>query len=251
MLFIAIGNISVFALDYLIPTGVSHLLWLYWPSVLSGEIWRLVTFVFIPPPGIIPLLTPLVIYFYYWLGRNLQSEWGRMKTTVFYLSGMLFVIVGSFIHEQLTPLSLLLITGSDLNLSLFLAVATLFPETQIRIYFVIPVKMKWLALVYAGLVVHSVIVSGSWLPLLPLGNYLLFFTPKLIKMVRRQSKYSKKALEFKTEVRRAKKTQGYLHKCAVCGVTDAERPDMEFRYCSLCSGYECYCAEHIKDHEHK
>lgn len=246
MLFIAVGNAVVFVGDLFVSySGVTLSEWLYmdWNLVLQGEVWRMLTFVLIPPSSIFWLLTPLVIYMYYWMGKSIQSEWGRLKLTIYYLTGMLIVLAGSAVFGRMA-------TGADLNLSLFMAMATLFPETEIRIYFVLPVKMKWLALLNAALIIGSVLLTHSFLPLMPLINYLLYFGPGLIKKARRQSGYSQKTMAFKTEVRRAKKERGYLHKCAVCGVTDTDDPGTEFRYCSLCSGYECYCHQHIKNHEH-
>ena len=247
MLFIAMGNAVVFVTDLVGSGGefsLSSLLYLDRTLILQGEVWRLVTFVLIPPSSALWLLTPLIIYFYYWMGRAIEAEWGQLKLTLYYLTGMAAVIAGSFLFDRSAA-------GSDLNLSLFLAMATLFPETQIRIYFVIPVKMKWLALLYGGMVVFSVVMSRSLLPLLPLVGYILFFGPQFVRAARRRGRHEKRAVEFKSELRRAKKVKGYLHKCAVCGATDEERPDLEFRYCSLCSGYECYCEGHIRDHEHK
>ena len=247
MLFIAIGNAVVFVADLFTANSEFHLtpmLWMDPGLILQGEVWRLVTFVLIPPSTMLWLLTPLVIYMYYWMGRSIEAEWGQLKLTLYYLAGMAVVIAASFIFRRPA-------TGADLNLSLFLAMATLFPEVQIRIYFVIPVKMKWLALLYGGIVLLTVVASRSLLPLLPLVNYLIFFLPGFIRFARRRGKTEKRAIEFKSELRRAKKAKGFLHQCAVCGMTDTDFPDMEFRYCSLCAGYECYCSEHIRGHEHK
>lgn len=246
MLFIAIGNAIVFASDLFTANSdfsLSGLLYLDPSLVLQGEVWRLVTFVLIPPSSMFWLLTPLVIYMYYWMGRSIEGEWGQFKLTLYYLTGMVVMIVASILFRR--PAS-----GADLNLSLFLAMATLFPEMQIRIYFILPVKMKWLALLDVGLIVLSVIMTRSWLPLMPLVSYAIFFGPGLVRTAQRRGRHEKRAIDFKSELRRAKNTRGFLHRCAVCGVTDTERPDLEFRYCSLCAGYECYCQEHIKNHEH-
>ncbi|MCL2030854.1 MAG: hypothetical protein FWG93_04855 [Oscillospiraceae bacterium] len=247
MLLIAVGNAVVWLAD-LINSGndfsLTAMLSLDPALVLQGEVWRLLTFVLIPPGTALWLLTPLILYFYYWMGRSIEAEWGSLKLTLYYLAGMAAVIAGSFLTGS--P-----VTGSDLNLSLFLAMATLFPDTQIRVYFILPVKMKWMALVYAGTLVLSVFLSRSPLPLLPMASYLLFFGSHWLRLARRRGRHGKRAVEFKTELRRAKKVKGHLHQCAVCGATDTERPDLEFRYCSLCAGYECYCGEHIRSHEHK
>jgi membrane associated rhomboid family serine protease len=246
MLIIAVGNGAMFVAELFMNSESFNLTWLlmmHRDLVLQGEIWRLATFVFIPPSSALWLLTPLIIYMYFWMGRSIEGEWGRLKFTLYYLTGMATVIAGSFLFGRAA-------TGADLNLSLFLAMATLFPETQIRIYFILPVKLKWLALLYAGMIVFSVISSRSLMPLMPVISYLIFFGPQLLRMVRRRGRNEKQAIEFKSELRRAKKEKGFLHQCAVCGATDTDRPDLEFRYCSLCAGYECYCQDHIRDHEH-
>ena len=251
MTLIAVGGFAVFLLDiFTMEQGVSvsGLLLFDRDAVLGGgEYWRLVTFVFVPPESSMLLLTPLVLFFYHWLGRLLETEWGRLKLTVYYFTGFLLVLAYGFITG--TPL-----TAYQLNLSLFLAVATLCPDMQIRIYFIIPVKMKWLALLDAVIITLSVLASNSLLPLVPVGNYLLYFAPMLAGYMRKRRPQSKNRAEFRTEVRRIKeqsRQRGYRHQCAVCGLTDAQAPGMDFRYCSRCAAGRCYCAEHLKNHEHK
>jgi hypothetical protein len=248
MLFVAVGNMVVFIFDLFAPElNFAGMLAFYLPLVLKGEVWRLFTFVLIPETGLLKFLTPLVIFFYYWLGKTLQSEWGRLKFTIYYLTGMLLQILVCSLTKSFG-------LGHDLNLTLFLAVATLFPEYPIRLFFVLPIKMKWLALFDAVLIVLSVWTSSSLLPLVPLINYLFYFSPTLIRAVQGASRYptrnGSRPIQMKKAANAKKKQRGYLHKCHVCGLTDVEDPSMEFRYCSLCSGYECYCSHHIRDHTH-
>lgn len=242
---IAVGGLAVFLMDYTMAgSGVtaSGLLLFHRDAVLAGEYWRLITFIFVPSGG--GLLTLLVLYFYHWMGRLLEAEWGRLKLSVFYLTGIILMLIYGFITGAPA-------TGTELNLSLFLAVATIMPDMQIRIMFILPVKMKWLAFIRAGSILLVVILGSTLMPLIPLGNYLLYFYPELKRLIRRSKR--KEPLDFRRERRRIeeeKKQREFLRQCAVCGLTDTEDPKMDFRYCSLCSGRKCYCRKHLFDHEH-
>ena len=250
MMIIAIGNLVVFLLDLSLPFAgmveqgaVSAMFDFYWPQVLAGQVWRLFTFVMIPPASLLWILTPLIIYFYLWMGRMVQAEFGCLKFTIYYFTGMLMQIVYGIITGA--P-----VTGDSLNMSLFLAMAMLFPDMQIRIYFVLPIKIKWLALVYAVFILISVVFTRSLLPLLPFLNFILYFGGEIVRNIRGQQKYVKNTVDFRSELRKTRNVKGYLHKCAVCGRTDTDSPQLEFRYCSLCAGYQCYCNEHIREHQH-
>ena len=141
--------------------------------------------------------------------------------------------------------------------------ATLFPDAQFLIMYIIPVKAKWLAWLDAALFAFDIfarIGAGQYLmallPVVAILNYLLFFWEDLMSAVGRgrvqtqqQARSARRTIDLKTARRQVEK-QGYLHKCAVCGATDNTHPNMEFRYCSKCEGYHCYCAEHINNHVH-
>jgi len=145
-----------------------------------------------------------------------------------------------------------------LNLSIFLILATIFGENQVLLFFVIPIKMKWLALIDVVLIVVNAVQyirGGYWmLALVPLAsviNYFIFTWPFWqIKLGLARRKADPQVINFKKAQHQAQQSQGYRHKCAVCGVTDAMEPDMEFRYCSKCDGYHCYCINHINNHIH-
>ena len=148
------------------------------------------------------------------------------------------------------------------NMSLFFAFATLYPDTQFMIYFIIPVKVKWLAWLDAALFALEILGSlfsrqplMALIPIVALFNYLVFFWDDLTGMVRRTGERAAyrsrpQTINFKKAQKQVQQRRGYLHKCAVCGVTDADNPNMEFRYCSKCSGYYCYCMDHINNHTH-
>lgn len=251
MFIIAMCNIFVYGVEMFVP-DVNLASWFAFSSaaVLKGQIWRLITFVFIPPSYEVLWLL-LACYFYYWVGRVLENEWGKLKFNIFYLVGMAATMIYCWLSGAYG-------TAFYLNLSLFFAYATLFPEQRIMLFFVIPVKVKYIAIVEAALFFVLPMLQFSTFPnnLIPLTailNYLLFFYKDIIKMFKRGTAYGKNRTSFKNAVHQARKRpdfEGHVHKCTVCGVTDTQEPNMEFRYCSLCSHYECYCSQHIFTHEH-
>ena len=148
------------------------------------------------------------------------------------------------------------------NLSMFFAFATLYGDMQVLLFFILPIKVKWLAWIDAAMfawAVLSSLLTGNFvdalLPIVAILNYFIFFWQDfryLFARVKRQS--SPTVINFKKAQKQAQKqargAKGYTHKCAVCGITDADDPNMEFRYCSKCDGYYCYCANHINNHVH-
>ena len=147
-----------------------------------------------------------------------------------------------------------------INMSLYLVYALTFPERLIYIYFVIPIKMKWLAIVDLLFFVYEVIVTPfpvNLLPVIALLNYLLFCGGDLRDALRRALGGSRKqrqnTVNFHNEVRRMQyeqKQKTYTRRCEVCGRTDTDHPELEFRYCSRCQGYHCFCMDHINNHRH-
>ena len=144
------------------------------------------------------------------------------------------------------------------NMSMFFAFATLYPDMQVLFFFIIPVKVKWLAWLDAAMYAircAMYIAGGSWvmclLPLAAVANYLLFFWSDIMERFGRvKYRASRQTINFKQAAKKAQQQKGYIHKCAVCGKTDTDYPDEEFRYCSKCNGYYCYCSEHIHNHVH-
>ena len=237
-------NALVFVLYLVNPTIYA---WLMFDraSVLSGQLWRIITFAFLPQTTSVIFII-FVLYFYYMIGQTLESEWGSMKLTVYYVISILLTLAVCFIFN--VPGS-----GTYINLSLFFAFATLYPDFPIRLFFLLPLKIKYLAYVDAAFFLYQIIATPfprNLVPVGALGAYFLFFSGQLIGLVRRSRAGNARTVKFKSAVRKAKQEKGYIHKCAKCGLTDADDPEMEFRYCSLCMGYQCYCARHIFDHEH-
>lgn len=229
--------------------------------ILNGQVWRLVTWVVVPNASS-PFMLLLTCYFYYWIAAMLEREWGTARFTLFYLGGMvLSVVLGMALglgQMNLTHTIASLNLSYYLNLSIFLVLAVLYGEMQVLLFFVVPVKMKWMALIDVVLVIVDMVdlfKLGYWmLALVPLASFINFFIftwpfwQAKLGIVRHKT--DPKVIHFKQAQKQAQETKGYHHKCAVCGITDADDPDMEFRYCSKCDGCYCYCANHINNHVH-
>jgi membrane associated rhomboid family serine protease len=253
MLYLIIGQLAVFLVDLFTSNMASSLLFFSRAAIVYGQVWRLVTFVFLPNASN-PFYLLLGCYFYYWIGTMLEREWGTAKFTLFYLSGVVLSIISGMILGYASIYYI--------NLSIFLIIATLYGEMQVLLFFIIPVKMKWMAFIDVALILVSVIgdlMDGDWvgalMPLASFVNYFIFTWPFwAYKLGFARRRADPKVINFKKAQQQAKKqaqaTGGYRHKCAVCGITDADDPNMEFRYCSKCDGYYCYCMDHINNHIH-
>lgn len=256
MMIVAIGSIAVWVLMQMDTTGKLYaLLCMSGERVLHGQIWRIVTFVFVPDNSNL-IWFMISLYFYYWIGSSLEREWGAGKFTVYYLSGMLLTAICGVLLSLILGRDVV-VSATYLNLSLFFAFATLFPDVQVLLFFIIPIKVKWLAYVDAALFVLAVITLPFPLDLLPVVavlNYLVFCGDWLFDYFRpNRIRQRQKTVNFKREARRINREQSskpYNHKCAVCGRTDADHPELEFRYCSRCAGYHCFCQDHIGNHIH-
>lgn len=268
MKIIVFGQIAVYLVNMLVyvmfkQSFLSYLQFV--PAyILQGQVWRLVTWVVVPNASS-PFMLLLTCYFYYWIAVMLEREWGTARFTLFYLSGMvLSVVIGMLVGlagvAQINPYYLLYPMNLSyyLNLSIFLVLSVLYGEMQVLLFFMVPVKMKWMALIDVVLVIVDMagfVQSGLWmLALVPLASFINFFIftwpfwQAKLGIVRHKT--DPKVIHFKQAQKQAQETKGYHHKCAVCGITDADDPDMEFRYCSKCDGYYCYCANHINNHVH-
>jgi len=241
MIYIIAMNAVVFLMAYLFPElNIVSRLALVPELVLKGEVWRLVTFLFIPM-SFHPFWIIFTLYFYYMIGTSLEHEWGAFKFNVYYFIGVLGTIAGAFLGG--------LGTSTFLNLSLIFAFAYLFPNYQIMIFFFFPVKIKYLALFYAaGLVftfalmpiVGLITVLGSAV------NFILFFWKDIYYRIRFNRKAYMNQKEFKEKIPKIH----VMHRCTICGITDVEDRKMDFRYCVDCEGDYEYCMDHLYNHEH-
>ena len=250
MRYIVIANVVFWLFNAVNPMIMPYLL--FNPMlILRGQIWRLVSFIFIPPST--GLLAFIAFYFYYWIGSTLESRWGTGQFTIYFFSGVILTILYGFIIYFITGRAMSL-SSTYIYLSMFFSFAALFPDMQVLLFFIIPIKMKYLALVDAAFFLLSVITTRfpeNLLPVVAVLNFLIFCGSDLMQML--PKKQSKGTINFKRESARIRREQAgklYTHKCAVCGRTDVDHPELEFRYCSRCAGYHCFCGDHINNHIH-
>lgn len=289
MLYIGIGNLIVYFFTLNTDSLPLHQ-WLCFDAaaILRGQVWRLFTYVFTwsfdYSAGMLGLLYLLLgVYFFFWLGRTLEDVWGTLRFNLYYLTGILLMdLAGVLMYLFFTIRQP--VTVYYVNLSLFLAVATLIPEQRVLLFMIIPIKMKWLALVDLALTAYDVVfgiynAAQVWsvystkagiaftlyalFPLIALLNYFLYFGRDVKRLLPTPSfRNRKRRAEFRRKsepqpnpnwaknYRSSTGERPYRHKCTVCGRTDTECPDLEFRYCSKCKGYFCYCIDHINNHTH-
>jgi len=208
--------------------------------VLAGEWWRLITFLFIPPITN-PIFAFFAWYMFYLMGNALEEHWGAFRYNLFLFIGYFVTIAVSFTFPYL-PATNLFIGGS-----VFLAFAFLFPDFQIYILFILPVKIKWLALLTWISYAYQIITGSGQTRLLVLAsisNFLFFFGKDIYWRVKTGKK------RMAAQARGYAGTKEPFHTCSACGVTDLSDPRMEFRYCADCGGLG-YCKDHIVNHEHK
>jgi len=178
MLYIIIVQAVVFAAAFVLGVNVTGYLDFYLPAIKSGQVWRLLTFIFIPPSSNI-IFAVLTMYFSWLIGSALENEWGAFKFNLFYLTGVVGTILGGLITQTTT--------NAYLNLSLFLAFAAIYPDFEILLFFILPIKVKFLAFVYAAILVISLVMSG-WAVrvaiIISILNLILYFGPQMIDRIR-------------------------------------------------------------------
>ena len=256
MIFIVIGNVLVYLFSMFDRSGMlMNMLAFSAPGIANGQVWRLVTFVLVPSGGNILLLV-ISLYFYYFVGTTLERQWGSAKFTVYYVSGMAFLILFGMLAYWLFN-TVIIFTGSMLNLAMFFAFATFYPDLRVLLFFFIPIKVKWLALADLVLFAADIVTQrfpANLLPVVILLHYLVFCGGWLFDRLRpSRMKQRKKTVDFRREAERIRREQAakpYNRKCDVCGRTDVSNPELEFRYCSRCAGYHCFCEDHINSHVH-
>ena len=261
MLYISLGT----ALVYLF-TQFSGNLFLYSllcfdrELILQGQVWRLISYPLTYMTGNL-LLTAISLFCYYSIGRAMENLWGTLRFNLFYLSGVLMMDIYCMIFGGTADVYYL-------NLSLFLSYATMFPDAHFLLFFIIPVKAWIFALLDLILVLFGLITypfPHNLFSVISLANYFLFFGKDVLNVIPLSWRINAKRL-FKKKPKGAKVVpfpnagsyeattaaakEPYTHRCTVCGRTDISNPELEFRYCSRCKGYHCYCIEHINNHEH-
>lgn len=258
--YLLIGYVIGFGVMYLMPEMVDYLT-LEPALILRGQVWRLISWVLIPPKTNLISLVFLVLL-YYSLGTALERTWGSFRYNVYIFSGLLFTVLAVFglyafyyfRYGVEVPLSVIGLIGTNyITMSIFLAFAAIYPNMEVMLYFILPIKMKWMALVYVVLAGYDFINGGIGIRVAigaSLLNFVIFFlSTRNFKRFgpreqARKAKFKKQSRPHMTY------TNGAHHRCAVCGRTELDDPCLEFRFCSKCNGNYEYCQDHLFTHEH-
>ncbi len=275
----AIPNISLYliicyAFGFLIqmvnPT-FCHYLTLNPYYILHGQIWRLFTWILVPPYSF-NMLVIITLFFYYSIGTSLERTWGTFRYNLYLFLGMLFTILGSFVvmgilyvldgaviqtlgaSVYFAPQSagsvFAIFSTYYVNMSIFLAYAATFPDAQVLLMFIIPIRMKWMGIAYAVLLGLEMISGGIVMRVVILAsllNFVVFYLSSRRRFIM-SPKQMKRRQEFQREVRQSQSIT--RHKCAICGRTELDDPNLQFRFCSKCEGNYEYCQDHLFTHEH-
>lgn len=266
-----IGAYTIGFVLYTVNPNILSMLTLSPYHILHGQVWRLVTWIFMPTESNLIFLLIMAL-FYYQLGTALERNWGTFRFNVYIFSGIIFTVIGAFIlYAVYYVLDLSIYTAMPalaesmsytmsygfsvnyINMSIFLAFAVMFPDMQVMLYFIIPIKMKWMAIVYGVLIVYNLIM-GSWSMRVSIVMSLLSFMVFFLS-TRNLKRYAPHEIhrrqQFKAQMREPRPGSGITkHKCAVCGRTELDDPTLEFRFCSKCEGNYEYCSEHLFTHQH-
>lgn len=263
MLYVALGSALVYLMSLIDHSNTLYRVLCFDRSaILQGQIWRLFTYVLTYDGGNI-LYTAIGLLCYYSLGRAMENAWGTLRFNLFYWCGVVLMDVYCLILGGYADVYYL-------NLSLFLAYATMYPDAQFLFLFIIPVKAWIFALIDLILVIWGLVAypfPSNLFSVISLANYFLFFGKDVLNVVPAAWRMNARCLFRKKAKKTASKTipfpsagsyqasvrtpqPPYTHKCTVCGRTDLSNPELEFRYCSRCKGYYCYCQDHINNHIH-
>ena len=239
---IAITGI-IFAVNYLSGTDLLlSKLYLDPALIAKGEIWRLITYVFIPPSAS-PIWIIFALYFFYLVASGLEAEWGSFKFNFYYLTGVISIAIAGFVIGSGA-------TTTYLNLSLFLAFAYIYPNFQILLFFILPIKVKYIAYLtwlYFIFSLFTVPFGMKIALIISLANFFLYFYEDIFSRMHTKGHVINNRRNFKVIKTSQPKT---FHKCTICGKTELDDSKMEFRYCSKCSGHHEYCSEHLINHIH-
>lgn len=222
-----------------------HMLYLHRDSILSGQVWRIFTFLLIPfSSNFLFLIFELSILVM--CADGLEAKWGTFKLTAYYMAGAVANIIVVLILPEVQ-------FGSYfIYMSLFLGFATIYPDYEILLFLILPIKIKYLAMVSGGLMIYNLAVAPLYVKIaiaLTVGNYLLFFAPAAVSTIRHNRRQYARSTEFE---KASTRSEEYRHKCSVCGKTDVSDPETRFRYCTcpVCGENGVpFCDEHLKEHK--
>ena len=241
--------------------------------ILKGQVWRLVSWILIPPSESNIFFVLIMLFFYYSISMSLVKTWGVFKYNLYIVVGLLCSIIGCFICMGVCYLfvgdviesagaSYFFQIGSQyfstfyVNMSILLAYAATFPNAMILMFFIIPLKVKWLGFFEGAIILYNLIVGvgnpyhniffrfGVISALLNFGLFMLLVRGGY----RMRPSQIKRRMTFERETNTSRTIA--KHKCAICGRTDETNPELEFRFCSRCNGNYEYCSDHLFSHKH-
>lgn len=266
MFYMIILYVVGFLLSLLNPEFYYYYLSLDAQAIMHGQVWRLFTFLIQPPPSN-SLFIIFALYLYYMIGRQLEYAWGTFKFNLYFFMGVLFNIVAAFVAYMVFQVSLPMGTYY-LNTALFLSYAAIYPNQQFYLFFIIPVKVKWLAWIeiayfgydivkaflpqYGGSIFGVYYQAAALEIVVALLNFIIFFLATRRKGRTMQQRKQKKVYDKAVQEARQNHLyeNGAKHRCHVCGRTELDDETLEFRYCSKCNGNYEYCQDHLFTHEH-
>lgn len=232
--------------------------------IIRGQIWRVFTWILIPPSSL-DIFTIIMLYFYYSIGSTLERTWGVFRYTLYIVSGLLFTVISAFIiyfimgdMYSMVNLGRMAFSTYYISTSILLAFAATYPDIQVLFWFIFPLRIKWLGILYGAMILYDVISflrDGLWFMVIPiiasLLNFVIFFLSTR-NTARYRPKEIKRRRDFQKAVNpgRVRDNRITKHRCAVCGQTDQDDPDLEFRFCSKCNGNYEYCQNHLFTHTH-
>ena len=229
----------VFLLVLLNP-GFEKFLALNPARIMHGEVWRLVTYIFLPQTAS-PLWLVLALWFLWFVGEGLERAWGPFRLTLYFIVGVIGTTIAAFIARDTT------FSNSMLLAALFFAFARFYPDEVIYVFFILPVKVKWLAWVSAAFMLYGFVVGTSSYRLAlvaALSNFVIFFGPEFIYEARHRQEVASRRKRFEVQTRSDEEP---LHKCAVCGATELSDPNLDFR---VARDGEEYCVPHLPSAAH-
>ena len=252
-LYMVVTYIAGYIISALAPEAV---LWLMLePSmIMKGQVWRLVSWILLPPSDF-DILTIITLYFYYSIGNILERTWGTFRYNLYIFSGIFMTILGAFLADIVKgqiPIVGLFFTTYYICLSIILAFTATYPNMQVLLMFIIPLKMKYLGIFYGIMLIYNFIQAPLVMKIVILCsvmNFIIFFIGN--RNLRRFSPNEiKRKQEFKRAVNQGRAEKITTHKCAICGRTEEDGDDLEFRFCSKCNGNYEYCQDHLFTHTH-
>lgn len=238
-------------------------------AILHGQVWRIFTFLMVSP-STSPIFFIFTLYLYYFLGNTLEKVWGSFRFNLYYFTGIIGTVLGAIIVYLVTG-HIYLLDTFYINMSLFLAFATIIPDMQLLLFFLIPIKMKWLGYAYGFMIVYefvSAFMNGTYATciaiVLAMMNFIFYFfafmrdkhSPyqyiRRHQFERNMNKNRQQGPAYHGSAGQGPSAKKITprHRCAVCGRTELDDESLEFRYCSKCNGNYEYCNEHLFTHTH-